>query len=116
MEAGEGDEHAHLLAYRSDLIPRDGQFLPDRCRPRQGACGALESFVGRKVPVRAFCLSLGEIKSQVLLRRKWLNNTWTRGVKSAAVAESLPAKVKMTGIVQNSRLRLTRNLLANNSS
>ena len=36
-----------------------------------------------------------------------------QGVKSAAVAESLPAKVKMTGIVQNSQPRPARNLLAN---
>jgi hypothetical protein len=34
-------------------------------------------------------------------------------VKSAAVAESLPAKIKMTGIVQNPQPRPARNLLAN---
>jgi hypothetical protein len=34
-------------------------------------------------------------------------------VESAGVAESLPAKIKMTGIVQNPQPRPARNLLAN---
>ena|ERR1039457_5647858 len=35
MEVGEGDEHAHLVAHRRDLIPKDGHFPPDRRRSRQ---------------------------------------------------------------------------------
>jgi|ERR1039457_304690 hypothetical protein len=36
-----------------------------------------------------------------------------QGVKPGTVAESLPAKVKRTGTVQNSQIRPARNLLAN---